>query len=130
MAHPGTSVPFRNADFGRFRKVGWITQKFKSTFSLVNMSSFLTKIVPLESSRSQLSNGTKIIKNGYILRTLWTNPNNRVCNQFFRFRNWVPSWTAKNSYTGHPTPQKNDICVFGFGFLFVCFFRFGKEKKL
>ena len=99
MADPGTSVPFRNADFGRFRKVGWIRQMFNSTFTFVNIYPFLTKIVPLESSHSQLSNGTKIIKNGAILRKLWPNRNKSVSKNFFRFPIWIPSWSAKNSYT-------------------------------
>ena len=32
------------------------------------------RLVPLENSHSQLSNGTSLVKNGSILRKLWTNP--------------------------------------------------------
>ena len=105
MAEPGISVPFRNADFGRFRKVGWILQNFKSVFTCVNMCPFLTRLVPLESSHSQLSNGTNFIKNGSKLRKLWRNWNIGVSNQFFRFPVWVPSWTAIFSSSVHKCIQ-------------------------
>ena len=59
-----------------FRKISeaWIDpSKFKSVFTCVNMCPFLTRLVPLESFHSQLSNGTNFIKNGYILRKSWRN---------------------------------------------------------
>ena len=98
MADPGTCVSFRNADLGRFRKVRRIPEKFNLTFSFINIHPFLTRMVPLESSHPQLSNASKIIKNGSILRNLWANRNNRVSHRFFRFRNCVPPWAARNSY--------------------------------
>ena len=40
--------------------------------NFLNIDPFLTRLVPLESSHSQLSNGINLVKNGYMLRKLWT----------------------------------------------------------
>ena len=48
--------------------------------NFLNIDTFLMKFVPFESSQSQLSNGAKIIKNGYILRKIWRN---RTCQRAF-----------------------------------------------
>ena len=41
--------------------------------NFLNIDPFLTKIIPIESSHSQLSIGTGLVKNGSILRKLWSN---------------------------------------------------------
>ena len=56
---------------------------FRFLHIFLNIDPFLMKFVPFESSHSQLSNGTKIIKNGSILRKIWRNRSsitNNICN--------------------------------------------------
>ena len=47
--------------------------QFRFLHIFLNIDPFLMKFVPFESSHSQLSNGTRIIKNGSILRKIWRN---------------------------------------------------------
>ena len=51
--------------------------------NFLNIDPFLTRPVPIESSHSQLSIGTGLVKNGTILRKLWSNRNSitfTMCN--------------------------------------------------
>ena len=43
------------------------------TYNFVNNGPLVTILVPLERSRTGLSNGTKIVTNGPVLTKLWTN---------------------------------------------------------
>ena len=47
----------------------------------LNTYPFVMKMVPIESSSSQLSTRTIFIKNGSILRKLWTNPRDVILGQ-------------------------------------------------
>ena len=47
------------------------SSKFPCNF--LNIAPFLTRPLPIESSRSKLSIGTGLVKNGSILRKLWSN---------------------------------------------------------
>ena len=51
----------------------WEKTPTRLVHNFLNIDPFLMMFAPFESSRSPLSNGAKIIKNGSILRKLWAN---------------------------------------------------------
>ena len=68
---------------------------FRFLHNFLNIDPFLMILVPIESSRSPLSNGIKIIKNGSILRKLWADrvDHDHPCGQNMRTDGWTDART-------------------------------------
>ena len=64
-------------------KINVFVTLFRLVHNFLNIGAFLISFAPFESSRSPLSNGAKITKNGSILRKLQTNQVDIVTEGWF-----------------------------------------------
>ena len=82
---------------------------FRFLHNFRNTDPFLMIFAPLESSHSQLSNGTKLIKNGSILRKLWVNQVGRSFHPEIGAPIRVPYFcyllARESVYMFHPRPR-------------------------